>query len=154
MELTMIGVLGQRVIPILSYVYILTRISSGEFMSVLMRLKLPKVVAIGIASLFRFVPALGQTFSAMRRGSLFRGDGFRLKSVVLHPVRNIQYYLLPFLSRLSRVSDDLAAALTTRGVGMGGTATTVRDLGAKPADYVILVLLLCFYGALFFGRCS
>lgn len=152
MELTMVGVLGQRVIPVLGYVYILSRISSGEFMSVLMRIKFPKSVAIGIASLFRFIPALGQTFAAMRRASLFRGNGFRLKSILLHPARSLQYYLLPFLSRLSRISDDLAAALSTRGVGMDGTATSVRDLGAKARDYVAFGVLLCFYGTLLLWR--
>lgn len=152
MELTILGVMGQRVIPLLGYVYILARISSGELMSVLLRIRLPKSVAIGIASLFRFIPALGQTFAAMRRASLFRGEGFRLRSLLLHPARSSQYYLLPFLSRLSRISDDLAAALATRGVGMGGTATSVRDLGAKTRDYVAFAVLLCFYGALLLWR--
>ena len=152
MELTLVGVLGQRVIPVLGYVYILSRISSGEFMSVLLRIKLPKSVAIGIASLFRFIPALGETFVAMRRASLFRGDGFRLQSILLHPARSSQYYLLPFLSRLSRIADDLAAALATRGVGMGGTATCVRDLGAKARDYAAFAALICFYGALLLWR--
>lgn len=154
MELSMVGVMGQRVIPVLGYVYILSRISSGEFMSVLMRIKLPKSVAIGIASLFRFIPALGQTFAAMRRASLFRGDGFRLKSIMLHPAKSIQYYLLPLLSRLSNISDDLAAALSTKGVGMGGTATSVRDLGAKARDYVAFAVVSCFYGALLLWRYS
>lgn len=148
MELSMVGVMGQRVIPVLGYVYILSHISSGEFMSVLMGIKLPKSAAIGITSLFRFIPALGQTFTAMRRASLFRGEGFRGKSILLHPARSVQYYLLPFLSRLSRISDDLAAALATRGVGMDGMATSVRDLRAKGRDYAAFAVLLCFYGAL------
>lgn len=152
MELSIIGVFGQRVIPVLGYVYILSHISSGEFMSVLMRLRLPKAVAIGAASLFRFIPALGQTFTAMRRASLFRGDGFRWKSILLHPARSFQYYLLPFLSRLSRVSDDLAAAISTRGVGVAGTATSVRDLSAKARDYVAFVVLLFTYGILLVWR--
>lgn len=148
MTLTLAGVLGQRVVPVLCYVYILSRISSGEFMSVLCAMKAPKPVAIGLASLFRFIPALGQTFAAMRRASLFRGEGFRPQSILLHPVRSVQYYLLPFSSRLVGVSDDLAAALSTRGVGMGGAATSVRDLRARARDYVALAALLCFYGAL------
>lgn len=146
MTLTLAGVLGQRVVPILCYVYILSRISSGEFMSVLCAMKAPKTVAIGLASLFRFIPALGQTFAAMRRASLFRGEGFRPRSIVLHPARSVRYYLLPFSSRLVNVSDDLAAALCTRGVGMGGAATSVRDLRARTRDYVALAALLCFYG--------
>lgn len=152
MALTMLGVLAQRTIPVLGYVYILSRISSGEFMSVLMRIKLSKAVAIGIASLFRFIPALGQTFSAMHRASLFRGDGFRWKNILVHPVRSSRYYLLPFLLRLSRISDDLAAALSTRGVGIDGAATSVRDLRAKTRDYVAFTVLICFYGALLLWR--
>ena len=100
-------------------------------MSVLMALKLPKSIAIGIASLFRFIPALRETFSAMGRASLFRGSGFRLRSILCHPVRTLEYYLLPFLSRLSHVSDDLAAALATRGVGIEGPVTFIRDLSLK-----------------------
>ena len=152
MELSLIGTLFQRIIPILGYLYILSRISNGEFASVLMRTKMPKSVAIGIASLFRFIPALRQTFSSMRRASLFRGEGFCLKSILLHPARRFSYYLLPFLSRLSRVSDDLAASLSTKGVGISGTATCARNLNFTGKDAAALIAVFGFYGALMLWR--
>ena len=148
MEFSIIGTMLQRIIPLLGYLYVLTRLSSGEFASVLMRTKMPKSVAIGIASLFRFIPALRQTFAAMRRASLFRGDGFRWKSILRHPARSFSYYLLPFLSRLSRVSDDLAASLSTKGVGMSGAASCARDLRCRPRDYVVLIALVCVHAGL------
>lgn len=151
--LTAAGVLGERAVPILGYVFVLSRIGSGELVSVLIRAKVPQPVAIGLASLLRFVPALGQTFTAMRRASLFRGDGFRAKSLARHPAKSSQNYLLPFLARLSCVADDLAAALCARGVGMGGVVTTdVRDLRAKPRDLAALAALAFSYGAMLVWR--
>lgn len=152
--LTAAGVLGERAVPVLGYVFALSRIGSGELVSALMRARVPQAAAIGLASLLRFVPALGQTFEAMRRASLFRGDGFRAKSLARHPARSARNYLLPFLARLSCVADDLAAALCARGVGMGGAATTdVRDLRAKPRDLAALAVLALSYGAALAWRC-
>lgn len=135
-EASFLGTMGMKVIPTLAYLHVLVNMRSGELMGTLKRMKLPASIVMGIACGLRFIPVLKQTFINMRRGSIYRRKKHELFYRITHPLQSSYYYLVPYISRMIQISDDLAAALSAKGIGLHENPTATRQLIFKSRDYI------------------
>lgn len=152
MEISFIGTVGMKILPSLGYLHVLLSISSGELMATLNHMKLPAGVVIGTASVLRFVPALKQTFMSMKRGSRYRRHQGLLVLFIKHPIQSYRYYMVPYISRMIQISDDLAATLNAKGVGLHSKTTSTRQIHFKSIDYFMMFFTSSLYFLMFVGR--
>ena len=68
-----------------------------------------------------------------------RGVDLGIRGVVRHPLVIAERFLVPLLSSIARVADDLAASSVVRGLGGPTRPTSLTRLRASAWDVVALV---------------
>lgn len=120
--------------------YVIGSTGSGEFVAALRAMRVPRQFVIVVTVMLRFIPVtvaeIRAIHDAMRLRGLFPGPW----SVVLHPVRATEYLLVPLLSSVTRISDDLAAAGAIRGLGSTVRPTSLVSLRVRFGDGLILMV--------------
>ena len=81
-----------------------------------------------------------------------RGMAITLKSIVTQPVRVMENLLVPVMSRLSIVADELSNAAVVRGMDSSRPRTSYYDLRLRAADVVFLVLFAATAAALLLSK--
>lgn len=133
--------------------YLLRSTSPSEIVGGLTRMRLPRVVVIPFAVMLRF-------FGTIREDVVAIGEAMRLRglvgpaSAVLHPLRTVEYLIIPLLSRSVRSGEDLAASAMCRGLGAPTRPTTTTPLGFGPADAVLALVVVAVVAAALFWNPS
>ncbi|QQC43950.1 energy-coupling factor transporter transmembrane protein EcfT [Schaalia meyeri] len=136
------------------YVYHTTRI--GQMKAALRAAHLPRPFVDALVVAFRVIPAVGAEASAIRDAMEMRGVDLGLRGVLRHPIVIAERFLVPLLSSIARVADDLAAASVIRGLGGPTRPTSLTRLRATAWDGLALSLvgaalaleILCYRGVL------
>ena len=134
------------------YVYRTTRI--GQMKAALRAVHLPRVFVDALVVAFRVIPTVAAEAVAIREAMEMRGVDLRVRGV--HPLVIAERFLVPLLSSIARVADDLAASSVVRGLGGDTRPTSLTLLRASAWDAlalacVALVLVLeffCYLGVL------
>ncbi|MBU5591585.1 energy-coupling factor transporter transmembrane protein EcfT [Clostridium sp. MSJ-4] len=109
----------------------------GEAVAVFKKMNIPNSFALPVTFMLRFIPTVrsefSNVFSAMRLRGLL---SFR------HPLKTLEYVLVPIMIRSSKVSDELAASAESRGITYPYNHTCRRDISFNKKDG-----LLCAIGA-------
>ncbi len=85
-------------------------------MVALQRMRLPQAVTIPLVVMFRYIPTLRIEYRQIRSTMDIRGISDTVWKRVSHPLATIEYILIPLLMRCLKVTDELAASGTTRGL--------------------------------------
>ena len=136
------------------YVYRTTRI--GQMKAALRAVHLPRVFVDALVVAFRVIPTVAAEAVAIREAMEMRGVDLRARGVLRHPLVIAERFLVPLLSSIARVADDLAASSVVRGLGGDTRPTSLTLLRASAWDAlalacVALVLVLeffCYLGVL------
>ena len=72
---------------------------------------------------------------------LVRGIPLNIKNSILYPAATTEFILVPLISRLSIVSDELSAAALTRGIEATQQRTSYYELKIGWADVALFILL-------------
>ena len=136
------------------YVYRTTKI--GQMKAALRAIHLPRVFIDALVVAFRVIPTVGAEAVAIREAMEMRGVDLRMRGVLRHPLVIAERFLVPLLSSIARVADDLAASSVVRGLGGDTRPTSLTLLRASAWDAlalacVALVLVLeffCYLGVL------
>ncbi|MGH7254421.1 MAG: energy-coupling factor transporter transmembrane component T family protein [Nitrospirales bacterium] len=126
---------------LLAGLLLLSTTTIEEFTLALQRLGLPATMGFALALAFRWVPSLigsaGQIVQAQRsRGLDLRGGH------LLARVRRYVPLIIPLIGHSLRQTQMLAMALESKGYGPGIRRQPYLVLRFRPADYVVLGLLL------------
>lgn len=123
---------------ILIAILIVTGYSSSEILSALQRMRLPKILIIGLTITIRYIPTFKWEFSIIKQAMNIRGIRFS----VLHPIRTFEYLIVPQLFRCVSLSSELTAAGLTKGIASKNDRTSYffNELGIT--DYLILAFSL------------
>ena len=111
----------------------------GELACALQAIRVPASAAVAVCVAFRFLPTMGREFSAVSDAMKTRGIALTPRSVVCHPARTAEHYLVPVIARLGQVADELGNAVVVRGVGAGVQRTSYYRLALSPFDVVCLI---------------
>lgn len=125
------------------YVYRTTRI--GQMKAALRAVHLPRVFVDALVVAFRVIPTVGAEAVAIREAMEMRGVDLRARGVLRHPLVIAERFLVPLLSSIARVADDLAASSVIRGLGGPTPPTSLTRLRASAWDVAALV---CVAGVL------
>ena len=118
------------------YVYRTTRI--GQMKAALRAVHLPRVFVDALAVAFRVIPTVGSEAVAIREAMEMRGVDLGIRGVLRHPLVIAECFLVPLLSSIARVADDLAASSVIRGLGGKARPTSVARLRATAWDVLAL----------------
>ena len=119
------------------YVYRTTRI--GQMKAALRAVHLPRVFVDALAVAFRVIPTVGAEAVAIREAMEMRGVDLGIRGVLRHPLVIAERFLVPLLSSIARVADDLAASSVIRGLGGPTPPTSLTRLWASAWDAAALV---------------
>ena len=127
------------------YVYRTTRI--GQMKAALRSIHLPRV----FVDAFRVLPTVGAEAVAIREAMEMRGVDLGIRGVLRHPLVIAERFLVPLLSSIARVADDLAASSVIRGLGGPSRPTSLTRLRVTSWDVLALV---CIAGVVAIEFCA
>ena len=136
------------------YVYRTTRV--GQMKAALRAIHLPRVFVDALAVAFRVIPTVSAEAVAICEAMSMRGVDLGLRGVLRHPLVIAERFLVPLLSSVARVADDLAASSIVRGLGTATPPTSLVVLRATRWDALALACTaavltleyLCYVGVL------
>ena len=131
------------------YVYRTTGI--GQMKAALRAVHLPRVFVDALVVAFRVLPTVGAEAVAIREAMEMRGVDLGVRGVVRHPLVIAERFLVPLLSSIARVADDLAASSVIRGLGGPTRPTSLTRLRATAWDGLALT---CIAGVIAIEICA
>lgn len=139
-----------KFMPMMMLAYwLVSTIKTGEFIAALERMRLPAAIIIPLAVLLRFLPTVQSEFRCIRDTMKMRGLAFSVRALLFHPIRTMEYMLVPLLLRSVKVADELSAAAFARGLDSGSPRTSLRDVRILWSE----VLLALVFAAMAAGIC-
>jgi energy-coupling factor transport system permease protein len=117
-----------------------TRIS--HFLSAFQAMHLPIRIIVPFAVFFRFLPTVAEEWNGVRKAMALRGITLSPIEVICHPLRTVEYVLIPMLFSSVAVMEELAAASMARGMDADIRRSSYEEVRLKAADYVLMTLVL------------
>ena len=114
----------------------------SELIGAMYKLRLPRFVIIGMATIFRFLPTIKEEYIAVRNSQKVRGIGRSIINVILHPIIFYETLLIPLTIRIMKISDELSASAMLRGADRKGRGTCFTDVKITVSDIFILLFML------------
>lgn len=108
---------------------------TSELISALQNMRLPKGVIVSLAVAFRFLPTVRHEFWHIKNTMKLRGVGISWKSLLRHPLRTMEYALVPLLMRSMKIAEDLAASALTRGLDRETRRSSYKEVRLRAHDY-------------------
>lgn len=148
--MSVFGVTVLKTLPIiLMGRFVLRTTHMDDLMVSLQRLKLPQAVIIPLTVLFRYVPTLGIEYRMIRSTMEIRGICDTFWKKLLHPIQTVEYILVPLLMRCLKVSDELAASGTTRGLERIEKRYALGDVRFSVKEYAVTAMAAFVLAGLF-----
>lgn len=121
--------------------YITKTVSVNEILEALNRMKVPRSIGVPFSVLLRFVPTIKIEFRALKENMKIRGVVTNRFFPLLHPIKYIEYTLVPLLMRMIKISDELSASALIRGLDSDEKRVTLTELRFRWADLMIGLLV-------------
>lgn len=114
----------------------------GDFVTALEQMHIPKGIIITLAVVFRYIPTVRDELYYIRNTMQLRGIGISFKNIILHPVRTMEYAMIPLILRCLTISDELAASAMTRGLDLKTKRISYRKVKITVQDIIITALII------------
>ena len=103
---------------------------------------------IPLVVMFRYIPTLGIEYRQIKNAMAIRGISDTYLKRIVHPVRTVEYILVPLLMRCLKVTDELAASGTTRGLELDTRREALNEVRMGTGDWLAIALGMAFFAAL------
>ena len=115
-----------------SFLILTTTVS--EFVAAMDSLHIPKSFTIPVSVMFRFFPTIKEEYSAIR-------DAMRLRNVGSwrNPTKMLEYRMVPLLTGLLSIGNELSASALTRGLDAPNRRTNVCPIGFHWQDAIAML---------------
>ena len=120
--------------------YITKTTSVSEMLEALNRMKVPRSIGIPFSVLLRFVPTIKIELKALKENMKIRGIVTSRFFPLLHPIKYIEYTLVPLLMIMIIMSDELSAWALIRGLDRDEIRVTLTELQFRKTDLMIGLL--------------
>ncbi len=133
-----------RLIPgVMMGYFLLATTSISEFIAAMEKFQLPKGFIISLSIMFRFFPTLAHEYVYIQQAMTFRGlKGF---SLFMHPLKSLEYRLVPLLVSASTIGDELTMASLTRGISAPVNRTNVCQLRFSWLDLLLICMSVLIF---------
>lgn len=108
----------------------------SELFCALRKCRVPEGIIITCAVVIRFFPTVLEDYRQIR-------DGMAMRSIeigLLHPLRSLEYAVIPLLMNGSTVARDLSVAALTKGIGLPGKHTSRVQIKMKSYDWIYMAV--------------
>jgi hypothetical protein len=127
--------------------YIINTTSVSEMLEALNKMRIPRSISIPFSVLLRFAPTIKIEFKALKENMKIRGILIGRYFLLLHPIKYIEYALVPLLMRMIKISDELSVSALIRGLDSNEKRITLTELRFRIIDLLfgllgVLVIVL------------
>ncbi len=143
-------IIAVKMLPILMANYPIKKTTPGILIAALFKLKLPKEIVIPIAVILRFTPTIRSEYRKINDSMTLRGLNVNFFTLIRHPVVLIESTIVPLFMRSIKISDELAAAATLRGIENPGKKSCYRELVISKKDWAVITFFTLTIGFLVF----
>ena len=107
-------------------------------------------VGLSIVVMIRYLPAMMADFRVILEAMRLRGVPISLKFVVLHPMKAMEYLIVPMLFRSEKITEEFSGAALVKGYASGARRTSYFDVRLAAKDAAMLAastasLVLCAF---------
>ena len=128
-------------------IWMVKSLKLGDLVTSLEHMHIPKGMTIAIAVAFRYLPTVRNEFHHISNTMKMRGVGLTIKNIVLHPIRSIEYVLVPLVLRSLTIADELSASAMTRGLDLKINRISYREVKLTLMDVVLAMLVFVLLAA-------
>ena len=147
--MSVFGVTVLKIIPIAGLgFWILATTPMDDLTVAMQRMHMPQAVTIPLVVMFRYIPTLGIEYRQIKNAMAIRGISDTYLKRIAHPVRTVEYILVPLLMRCLKVTDELAASGTTRGLELDTRREALNEVRMGAGDWLAIALGMAFFAAL------
>ena len=125
---------------VISGAYTFSTTSVGEMVCALRKLKISETIIVPCVTVIRFFPTIGEDYRQIRNAMAFRGIASGKAAMLCHPVKSLEYILIPLLMNSNNVAQDLSIAAMTKGISLPGKHTSMIELKMTAKDWFYMVL--------------
>lgn len=126
-----------RMLPFMMMGTILIKtIQVTDLIGAMNMMRIPRTVIIPFAVTLRFMPTIKKEIGYIK-------DAMALRNISLigfHPIKSVEYLLVPLLFRTTKVADELSASAETRCIDLDVKKTSFTKLKMNILDYVYMSL--------------
>ncbi|MBT1180953.1 energy-coupling factor transporter transmembrane protein EcfT [Bifidobacterium sp. CP2] len=119
--------------------YAFTTTSASAFVCAMRRMRMPESVVVPCIVIIRFFPTIGEDYRAIRDAMALRGLVSGRLAMLRHPVRSLEYVIVPLLMNAALVAQDLSVAALTKGLGRDGVHTSRTTIRMRAADWTVML---------------
>ena len=124
-----------RTLAILLSAIPIIKISPGELMAVMKKMKLHRNIALPLIFTMRFFPIVKSEFSDII-------DSLKLRGLVSikKPFVTMEYLFVPMMFSSSKIAEELSAAAEVRGISANGEHTSRREIKLRKTDFIVIIM--------------
>ena len=137
----LLGMIYKFIVPIMA-AYLTFKIPSGKLIAVFQKSSMPQNILLILVIMIRFIPTISGEIKTIKEAMKVRGLTGSKKKVFFHPLRTVEYVVVPLIFRSFKVGDELAAAAIVRGVENTGKKQSYYETKMSKTDIVILTISL------------
>lgn len=115
---------------------------TGELAQVLQSLGAPPRLIVALCVALRFPPTLAHESRSIAEAMRIRGILGTPASVLGHPVRSVERFMVPLIGRVGTIADELGNAVVARGGETSERRSSLFLLQWRGADALLCVALL------------
>ena len=121
--------------------WVYASMQTGDFLSAMQSLRLPKGFIITFSVIFRYAPTVGYEFWYIKKTMKLRGIEPSFKNIITHPIKTIEYAIVPLIIRSMTIADRLSASAMTRGLDLETKRSSYNIVKLRISDYLICALV-------------
>lgn len=141
----------QKFVIVMMMIEFLKRKTSMPYViSAMQTMKFPNAVAIPFIVILRYMPTLREDYGYLKDSLKIRGIRTSGIEFFIHPIRSLEFMIVPILFRSIRVAEELSTSVLLRGIENYKNRTNIYPLKFTKIDAgyalftVIAVSMLCY----------
>lgn len=132
---------GRRILPtLMAATFAMTNTHIGEWVASLQKLRLPFNLILPLVIVFRYFPTLLNNTKAIFKALKFRGLITNKFELILHPIKGLEYILVPILVSTDTIATELSSVVFIRGMGNQMPHTSIYANRFQWLDWLVIVV--------------
>ena len=118
--------------------FLIVSTTVSEFVAAMDRMHVTKKISMPLSVLFRFFPTIVEEYGHVRDAMMMRDVGS-----IRNPMKMLEYRMVPFLTSIVSIGNDLSASALTRGLNAPVNRTNVCPIGFTWRDGIAFFVIIC-----------
>lgn len=118
--------------------FLIVSTTVSEFVAAMDRMHVTKKISMPFSVLFRFFPTILEEYGNVKDAMMMREVGS-----IRNPMKMLEYRMVPFLTSVVSIGNDLAASALTRGLNSPVKRTNVCPIGFTWRDWIAFSVTIC-----------